>query len=74
MRGQDLEIQGMVSIFNYMFDKGADSFKQAGVELISLTEYPTLLNLAIDKGLVKAEEKEVLLNWRQDPANWMGVH
>jgi len=73
LRNEGLEVLGMVSIFNYQFEKGSDAFKAAEVNLFSLTEYPTLINLAIEKGIVRAEEREVLLNWRSDPANWMGV-
>ena len=74
LRREGLEVLGMVSIFNYLFDKGVESFEAADVRLFSLTEYPTLINLAIEKGIVKSEAKEVLLNWRSDPANWTGVN
>ena len=74
LRKQNLEVLGMVSIFNYSFQKGIDAFKEADVSLFSLTEYPTLISLAIEKGIVKPEEKEILLNWRSDPANWTGVN
>lgn len=73
LRKEGLEVLGMVSIFNYEFEKGSDAFKAAEVNLFSLTEYPTLINLAIEKGIVRADEREVLLNWRSDPANWTGV-
>lgn len=74
LRRESLEVLGMVSIFNYMFQKGVESFEEADVKLFSLTEYPTLINLAIARGIVRPEEREVLLNWRSDPANWTGVN
>src|SRR5829696_7402176 len=70
LRKAGLEVAGMVSIFNYQFEKGIESFKSSGVTLFSLTEYPTLINLAIQKGIIKEDEREVLLNWRTDPTNW----
>lgn len=69
-----LNIEGMVSIFNYEFEAGKQAFKQANIELLSLTGYSTLLELAEKKGLVQAAHQEVLLNWRKDPANWTGVY
>jgi orotate phosphoribosyltransferase len=45
----------------------------AGVPYISLSNYPTLIGLAVEKGLVSPEDQEVLLKWREDPANWKGI-
>ena len=67
------EIAGMVSIFNYRFDVAAEAFKNASVELYSLTDYPALLQLASKKGLIQPSQEEILLKWRQDPANWIGM-
>jgi orotate phosphoribosyltransferase len=63
----------MVSIFNYGFPQARDSFEKAGVNCLSLTDYPSLIDLALEKKLVKPEEQEILLKWRDDPANWKGV-
>ena len=68
-----VEVIGMVSIFNYRFAAGKEAFETAGVEVISLTDYPTLLQLAENKGYIKPQQQEILLKWRQDPANWKGV-
>lgn len=73
LRSQGLEIQGMVSIFNYQFDAGKKAFEEAGVELISLTDYSNLLLTAEKKGVIQPAQQEVLLNWRKDPANWTGL-
>lgn len=73
LKSADLTIQGMVSIFNYSFDAGRKAFERAKVELFSLTDYPTLVELALKKGLIKESQEEVLLNWRNDPANWSGL-
>lgn len=73
LRNAGLEIAGMISIFNYRFDAGSIAFEKAGVPLISLTDYPTLLELAQKRGSIDAAQQEVLLNWRKDPAAWTGV-
>jgi orotate phosphoribosyltransferase len=73
LKNSGLEVIGMVSIFNYRFDVATEAFGQSGVELISLTDYPALLEAAKGKGIVTEEQQEVLLKWRQDPANWTGV-
>jgi orotate phosphoribosyltransferase len=73
LRNNGVEVQGMVSIFNYGFDAARGAFEQAGVPLFSLTDYPTLLQLALKKGIIRENEQEVLLKWSSDPANWTGL-
>jgi orotate phosphoribosyltransferase len=68
-----LEPIGMVSIFTYNFPVATEAFAKASLPLYSLTNYPTLIGLALEKGLVTADQEGVLLKWRDDPANWKGV-
>jgi orotate phosphoribosyltransferase len=68
-----VEVVGMISIFNYRFNVSKEAFEKSGVELFSLTDYPALLQLAEKRGIVQADQQEILLNWRNDPANWSGV-
>jgi orotate phosphoribosyltransferase len=64
----------MVSIFNYGFELAKTAFDQAGVPLRSLTNYETLIQMALEKKIVSEEQKVVLLNWQKDPANWKAVY
>jgi len=70
LRKQGLHVIGMVSIFTYGFQVATDLFAREQIEYYSLTNYPTLISLAIEKGLVSREEEGILLKWREDPANW----
>jgi orotate phosphoribosyltransferase len=72
LRAAGMEVTGMVSIFTYGFPVAKAAFEKAGVRYISLTNYPVLIDLAIEKGLVSAAQQEVLLKWNQDPGNWTG--
>ncbi|MCA6439509.1 MAG: orotate phosphoribosyltransferase [Chitinophagaceae bacterium] len=62
-----VRIEGMVSIFNYGFDKAVQDFAAANVQTKSLTNYPTLIELAIEKGLIEADVKETLMAWSTAP-------
>ena len=53
LRQQEIEVIGMVSIFNYGFDVAANAFSQAKVPYISLTNYNTLISLAVENGIKK---------------------
>jgi orotate phosphoribosyltransferase len=49
------------------------AFADAGLSFKSLTNYPTLIELAVEKGMVSADQQQVLLNWSKDPSNWTGI-
>lgn len=70
LRKAGVEVIGMVSIFNYGFEVAKTAMDKAQVPYQSLTNYPTLIRLAVEKGIVDASEQEVLLKWSADPANW----
>ncbi|HEY4334796.1 MAG TPA: orotate phosphoribosyltransferase [Puia sp.] len=73
LRAEGLEVVGLVSIFNYGFAAAKEAFEKADVPYISLSNYPTLISLALEKGLVSPQDEGVLLKWNADPANWNGV-
>jgi orotate phosphoribosyltransferase len=68
-----VEVVGMVSIFTYGFPGATEAFAKASLPYQSLTDYPTLIGLAVEKGTVSASQHEILLKWRDDPAGWKGV-
>ena len=70
LRQQQVEVLGMVSIFQYGFDTAVNAFQEAGVPFFSLTSYPVLIEMAIQKGLVAADQQDVLMEWSKDPGNW----
>jgi orotate phosphoribosyltransferase len=65
-----VRVAGMVAIFTYGFPQADAAFEQAGVKLVTLSNYPALIERAIGKGLVTSEQEEILLNWSQNPATW----
>ncbi|MCG2617358.1 orotate phosphoribosyltransferase [Terrimonas sp. NA20] len=73
LKAQGLDVIGMVSIFTYGFPVAAEAFQKYALRYESLTNYPALIELAVEKGIVNPSEQEILLKWRDDPANWKGV-
>ena len=70
-RQAGLEVVGMVSIFTYGFEAATTAFGAAKIPYYSLTNYNTLISLAIEKGIISPDQQQTLLNWREDPAHWM---
>lgn len=72
LRAEGAEVIGMVAIFTYGFDEAEKNFQQKSVSYSALTDYTTLINIAIEKGRVESEAESILLQWRKDPAMWQG--
>ncbi|MGG9971871.1 orotate phosphoribosyltransferase [Ferruginibacter sp. SUN002] len=70
LRKAGLEVVGMVSIFTYGFDVADKAFANASVEYRSLTNYSTLIELAIEKGIVSDTQQSTLLEWSKHPSTW----
>lgn len=73
LKQNKIEVIGLVSIFNYQFDAAKKAFEKEQLMYHSLTNYTSLLNLAVQNKIVRKEDEEVLLKWRNDPANWKGL-
>jgi orotate phosphoribosyltransferase len=58
---------GVLAIFSYKLDKAANAFAAAGMPLHTLSDYPTLLDVAVEQGSVRSEDLELLRAWRADP-------
>ncbi|HSN08282.1 MAG TPA: orotate phosphoribosyltransferase [Hanamia sp.] len=70
LKNAGLKVEGMVSIFNYGFEQAKKAFEEYGIPLKSLTDYDSLIELAISQKSISESDQKELLNWRSDPANW----
>lgn len=70
LRESGTEVLGMVAIFSYGFQLAEDNFNKAGVQLFTLSDYHTLIDVALESGDIKKEEVEMLQQWRKDPSTW----
>lgn len=73
LKQQGLEVIGMVSIFTYGFPVADEAFKKYQLAYHALTNFPILIELAIEKGIVASDQQQVILQWRENPAEWKGV-
>jgi orotate phosphoribosyltransferase len=70
LRKEGLIIDGMISIFNYGFPQAENAFADAGIKLISLSNYDTLIELAKNSGSINELQINSLLKWKENPADW----
>jgi orotate phosphoribosyltransferase len=64
------QVLGMASIFTYGFDEAQNAFNNADCKYVSLSNYQTLIQIAIDKGIVLPEQLALLNDWRKSPSTW----
>ncbi|MBD5297685.1 MAG: orotate phosphoribosyltransferase [Bacteroides sp.] len=71
VRAAGCEVLGMSAIFSYEFPVAQESFKAANVDLVTLSNYNSMLEAALEINYIHADELETLKEWRRDPANWV---
>lgn len=65
-----VNVLGMTAIFSYNFNQARRAFEEANVELYTLTNYDTLVEVAHETGYIKDSDIELLKEWRFSPATW----
>src|SRR5450755_2181326 len=65
LRSAGLQIGGLVSIFNYGFEQAVKLYSSESIKTRSLTDYSTLIGLAVEKGSVNNAQYETLVKWRE---------
>ena len=72
IRRDGCEVIGMVAAYTYGFPVAIEAFKNAKVNLVPLTNYEAVLEVAVKTGYINEEDVAVLDAWRKDPAHWTG--
>ena len=72
IRRDGCEVIGMIASYTYGFPVAVEAFKNANVELVTLTNYEAVLEVAVKTGYINEEDVALLDAWRKDPAHWTG--
>lgn len=70
LREAGCEVKGMVAIFTYGFKTAADSFKKAKCKLVTLSDYDTLIQQALQSNYIAEKNLKSLKEWRENPSEW----
>ena len=70
LREAGANVKGMVAIFSYGFAIAEDNFKNANVNLYTLSNYENLLHEAVAKKYITEEQQKALQEWRISPSTW----
>ena len=69
LREAGAEVLGVASIFTYGMKKGLERLAAADVKNISLTDFDTIVEVAANENYIKAEDKERLIKFRNNPSD-----
>ena len=72
IRRDGCEVIGMVASYTYGFPVAIEAFKNAKVELVTLTNFEAVREVAVKTGYINEEDVALLDAWREDPAHWTG--
>ena len=70
VRAAGAEVPAVLAIFSYGLDAATEAFAEANVPLHTLTDFPTLLEVAVEQGALSEDELSTLQAWRRDPEAW----
>jgi orotate phosphoribosyltransferase len=64
------EVLGMLAVFTYGFQIAMENFSKAGCALTTLSNYETLLDMALELKYFRPETLDILRQWRKNPETW----
>lgn len=73
LREAGCEVLGLVAIFTYGLDSSVKNFEDKNCKFVTLSNYNTLLEVALENGYIKDNELEKLRQWKKNPKDesWM---
>jgi orotate phosphoribosyltransferase len=73
LKDANAQVIGTAAIFTYGFERATNAFENAHCVLKTLTDYDTLLEVAVEMGYVQAEDLKILSQWRISPEKWFEI-
>jgi orotate phosphoribosyltransferase len=71
LRDSGCIVLGMLAIFTYGFPQAKNNFLDANCTVTTLSDYDSLLELALETNFITSSQQKILREWRLDPENWM---
>jgi len=69
LREAGANVLGIASIFTYNMAKSKEALEEANVKNISLSNFDVMIDVAAEKGYIKEEDKERLIQFRNNPSD-----
>lgn len=73
IRNNGCTVEGVVTIFDYQFPAAQKRLSVAGVPLLALTNFETILAQAEQDNIYTSEDIAVLKDWHRTPTKWKAI-
>jgi orotate phosphoribosyltransferase len=70
VRNQDGIVDHCIAIFSYGFPQSENGAAERNVQLQTLSNFSTLVNVAVDQKYITGENKDAVLAWAENPKEW----
>ena len=63
-------VENCLAIYTHEMDAAKKAFEDAKINLIALTDFSTLVKIAVKKNYIEREEEKIVLEWAKDTSGW----
>jgi len=64
------KVTGVIAIFQYGLPKAKQAFEEANCPFATLTDFETIIQVAVEKKMIEPFHLELLSRWSADPKAW----
>jgi len=65
-----LKVGCCLAIFDYEMEKAKKGFSEKGCSLFSLTDFSTLVKVAVKEKYIKQDDEKHIMEWSKNPDSW----
>ena len=70
VKKSECRVVGNLAIFTYEFEESKQGFEKENVDLITLTNFTALVNVAVKENYLSKDEEGKVLEWSKNPEKW----
>ncbi|QIK69127.1 orotate phosphoribosyltransferase [Erysipelothrix sp. HDW6C] len=70
LRVEGIEILGVMAVFTYELESAKTNFEHADIELVTLSNYTTLIEIAKEQGYIDQGDVLLLQSWKASPHSY----
>ena len=74
LREKGASVKGMMAIFTYQLDAATEAFNKANCDLVTISNYESLIQKAVEENYVSDDQMQSLIEWRKSPQAWSDAH
>ncbi|MGX6977816.1 orotate phosphoribosyltransferase [Vagococcus elongatus] len=70
-RNEGANVLGVAAIFTYELPDSIKNFTELDLPFETLTNYTTLINVALEKNIIHENDVNLLKEWKENPREWL---